>query len=96
MVLLPFFFQALIVKKKSVRAPVEEEENPGSTVTQLLKENGGTIMDSLFRGLNRQLLPNSRILFLAAVESTVVFIFSFLAAAQTLLRFYQRLIEKER
>ena len=74
MVLLPFFFQALIVKKKSVRAPVEEEENPGSTVTQLLKENGGTIMDSLFRGLNRQLLPNSRILFLAAVESTVHFL----------------------
>ena len=50
----------------------EEEENPGSTVTQLLKENGGTIMDSLFRGLNRQLLPNSHIFSLAAVESTVV------------------------
>ena len=29
-------------------------------------------MDSLFRGLNRQLLPNSHIFFLAAVESTVV------------------------
>ena len=43
-------------------------------------------MDSLFRGLNRQLLPNSRILFLAAVESTVVFIFSFLAAAESLLK----------
>ena len=29
-------------------------------------------MDSLFRGLNRQLLPNSHIFSLAAVESTVV------------------------
>ena len=49
----------------------KKEENPGSTVEKEQKE-GGTIMDSLFRGLSRQLLPNSHIFFLAAVESTVV------------------------